>query len=131
LSIPGIGPVTASAIVSTIPDMSAFSTGREFEAFLGLAPRQHSSGGKKRLGRITKMGDCYLRKLLGVGATAVLFHAKGHGDALRRWARAMLERKMVKYAFKLTAGALANKLARIVFALLRSGGIYDDRPFSA
>jgi transposase len=128
MSIPGIGPVIASAIVSTIPDMSAFSSGREFAAFLGLTPRQHSSGGKERLGRITKMGDRYLRKLLVVGATAVLCHAKGHNDALRHWARAMLERKMVKYAFKLTAVALANKLARIVFALLRSGGVYDDRP---
>jgi transposase len=131
MSIPGIGPVIASAIISTIPDMSAFSSGREFAAFLGLTPRQHSSGGKERLGRITKMGDRYLRKLLVVGATSVLCHSKGHNDALRRWARAMLERKMVKYAFKLTAVALANKLARVVFALLRSGGVYDDRPVAA
>lgn len=131
MSIPGIGPVTASAIISTIPDMSAFASGREFAAFLGLTPRQHSSGGKEKLGRITKMGDRYLRKLLVVGATAALYHSKGHNDALRRWARAMLERKAVKYAFKLTAVALANKLARIVFALLRSGGVYDDRPVMA
>lgn len=131
MSIPGIGPVTASAIISTIPDMSAFSSGREFAAFLGLTPRQHSSGGKERLGRITKMGDRYLRKLLVVGATAALYHSKGHNDALRQWARAMLERKSVKYAFKLTAVALANKLARIVFAVLRSGGVYDDRPVAA
>jgi transposase len=131
MSIPGIGPVTASAIISTIPDMSAFASGREFAAFLGLTPRQHSSGGKEKLGRITKMGDRYLRKLLVVGATAALYHSKGRNDALRRWARAMLERKAVKYAFKLTAVALANKLARIVFALLRSGGVYDDRPVVA
>ena len=131
MSIPDIGPVTASAIISTIPDMSAFASGREFAAFLGLTPRQHSSGGKEKLGRITKMGDRYLRKLLVGGATAVLYHSKGHNDALRCWARAMLERKSVKYAFKLTAGALANKLARIVFAVLRSGGVYDDRPVAA
>lgn len=129
--IPGIGPVTASAIVSTVPDMRVFSNRREFAAFLGLTTRQRSSGGKERFGRTTKMGDRYLRKLLVVGATAVLRHAKGHSDALRRWARSMLEHKTVKYAFKLIAVALANKLARIVFALLRSGWVYDDRPAAA
>ena len=78
------------------------------------------------------MGDRYLRKLLVVGATAVLHHAAGHSDALRRWAKEMLKRKAAhKYAFKLTAVALANKLARIAYAILRSGGTYDDRPVAA
>jgi transposase len=131
ISIPGIGPVTASAIAATVPDMSAFASGREFSAFLGLTPRQHSSGGKERLGRITKMGDRYLRKLLVVGATAVLHHAMGHNDPLRRWAKRMLDRKGGQAGFKLTAVALANKLARIVFAILRSGEVYDDRPVAA
>lgn len=131
MTIPGIGPVTASAVISTVPDFGAFSSGREFAAFLGLTPRQHSSGGKERLGRITKMGDRYLRKLLVVGATAALYHARGHRDALRRWASAMLERKTLKHGFKLTAVALANKLARIVFALMTRGGVYDDRPVVA
>jgi len=131
MSIPGIGPVTASAIVATIPDMSAFASGREFSAFLGLTPRQHSSGGKERLGRITKMGDRYLRKLLVVGATTVLHHAIGHNDPLRRWARQVLERKGGRAGFRLVAVALANKLARIVFAVLRSGEVYDDRPVAA
>jgi transposase len=131
MTIPGVGPVTASAITATVQDMSAFASGREFAAFLGLTPRQSSTGGKERLGRITKMGDRYLRKLLIVGACATLCHRKGHNDALRRWASAMLERKTVKYKFKLTAVALANKVARIVFALMTRGGQYDDRPVAA
>ena len=131
MTIPGVGPLTASAVLSTVPDMSAFASGREFAAFLGLTPRQHSSGGKERLGRITKMGDRYLRKLLVVGACAVLRHREGHYDALRRWAKAMLDRKTEKYKFKLTAVALANKLARIVFAILTRGETYDDRPVEA
>ena len=131
MTIPGVGPVTASAITATIQDMSAFASGREFAAFLGLTPRQSSTGGKERLGRITKMGDRYLRKLLVVGACATLRHRQGHNDALRLWASALLERKTVKYKFKLTAVALANKVARIVFALMTRGGQYDDRPVAA
>jgi transposase len=80
-TIPGIGPITASAIVATVRDPSAFASGREFSAFIGLTPRQNSSGGKERLGSITKMGDRYLRKLLVVGACAALVHRKGHNDA--------------------------------------------------
>lgn len=131
MTIPGVGPVTASAITATIKDMSAFASGRQFAAFLGLTPRESSTGGKERLGRITKMGDRYLRKLLVVGACATLRHRKGHNDALRRWASGMLERKTVNYKFKLTAVALANKVARIVFVLMTRGGQYDDRPISA
>ena len=133
MTVPGVGPVIASAIVATVRDISSFASGREFAAFLGLTPRQHSSGGKQRSGGISKMGDRYLRKLLVVGATSALSHAAGHNDALRRWAKDLLERKAgsTKYAFKLTAVALANKLARIVFAILRSGKAYDDRPVAA
>jgi transposase len=131
MTIPGVGPVTASAVVATVQNVSAFSSGREFAAYLGLTPRQHSSGGKVKLGRISKMGDRYLRKLLVVGACAVLCHRKGHHDALRVWADRLLERKDVKYKFKLTAVALANKLARIVFALLTRGGVYAGQPVSA
>ena len=128
MTIPSVGPVTASAIMATIQDASAFASGREFAAFLGLTPRQNSTGGKTRLGRITKMGDRYLRKLLVVGACATLRHRKGHNDAMRLWASGMLERKTVKYKFNLTAVALANKVARIVFALMTRGGQYDGRP---
>ena len=131
MTIPGVGPVTASAIVATIQDAGAFASGREFAAFLGLRPRQNSSGGKERLGRITKMGDRYLRKLLVIGACATLRHRKGHNDGMRPWASGMLERKTVKYKFKLTAVALANKVARIVFVLMTRGGQYDDRPVAA
>ncbi|MBV8442358.1 MAG: IS110 family transposase [Hyphomicrobiales bacterium] len=131
MTIPGVGPVTASAITATIQDPSAFASGREFSAFLGLTPRQSSTGGKERLGRITKMGDRYLRKLLVVGACATLSHRKGHNDALRSWAIGLFERKTVKYKFKLTAVALANKIARIVYALLTKGGQYDGRPVAA
>jgi transposase len=129
MTIPGIGPVTATAIAATIRDIEAFASGREFAAFLGLTPRQISTGGKERSGGVSKMGDRYLRKLLVVGATTVLHHAAGHSDALRTWAKEMLKRKAAhKYAFKLTAVALANKLARIAYAILHSGGTYDDRP---
>ena len=133
MTIPGIGPVIATAILATVGDFSSFASGREFAAFLGLTPRQHSSGGKERSAGISKMGDRYLRKLLVVGATSALRHAAGHDDALRRWAKELLERKAgsTKYAFKLTAVALANKLARTVFAILRSGKVYDDRPVAA
>jgi len=114
MTIPGIGPVTASALAATVGEPSSFSGPREFAAFLGLVPRQHSSGGKARLGRITKMGNGYLRKLLVVGAHAVLVHQARHSDPLRAWARKLLETK----PFKLVAVATANKLARMAFALM-------------
>jgi transposase len=114
MTIPGIGPVTASALVATVGDPASFSGPREFAAFLGLVPRQSSSGGKTKLGPITKMGNQYLRKLLVVGAHAVLVHQAKHNDPLRNWARKLLETK----PFKLVAVATANKLARMAFALM-------------
>jgi transposase len=124
MTIPGIGPVIASAITATVQDPSAFSGPREFAAFLGLTPRQSSSGGKERLGRISKMGNGYLRKLLVVGAHAVLYHRARHDDPLRAWAKKLIAAK----PFKLVAVALANKLARLVFALMRSGESYRREP---
>jgi transposase len=124
MTVPGIGPITASAITASVPDVSGFEGPREFAAFLGLTPRQHSSGGKARLGRISKMGNRYLRKLLVVGAHAVLYHRKPHTDALRTWAKRLLEKK----PFKLVAVALANKMARIVFALMKSQTHYRELP---
>ena len=121
-TIPGIGPVTASAIVASITDPAMFRSGRELAAFLGLVPKQSSSGGKERLGRISKMGDRYLRKLLVVGATAVLRYAKQGGSSSKAWAEALLARK----PFKVAAVALANKSARIVWAILTRGGVYRD-----
>ena len=121
MTIPGIGPITASALVASVGDPASFSGPREFAAFLGLVPRQHSSGGKERLGRITKMGNGYLRKLLVVGAHAVLVHQAKHNDPLRAWARKLLETK----PFKLVAVACANKLARMAFALMSQNTRYN------
>ena len=126
MTIPGVGPVTASAITATIQDARRLRQRARVLAFLGLTLRQNSTGDKTRLGRITKMGDRYLRKFLVVGACATLRHRRGHNDALRLSASGMLERKTVKYKFNLTAVALANKVARIVFVLMTRGGQYDD-----
>lgn len=120
MSIPGIGPVTASAIAGSIGDPSTFTGPRQFAAFLGLVPRQNSSGGKARLGRISKMGNAYIRKLLVVGAHSILYHCKRHSDPLRSWAAKLLETK----PFKLVAVAMANKLARTAFAVMQAGSTY-------
>jgi transposase len=124
MSIPGFGPITASAMAATIQDTSSFAGPREFAAFLGLTPKQNSSGGKPKLGRISKMGNRNLRKLLVVGAHAVLFHRKPHTDPLRMWAKKLIEKK----PFKLVAVALANKMARIAFAILRGKTVYREIP---
>jgi transposase len=122
MSVPGIGPVTASALVASVGDPSSFSGPRQFAAFLGLVPRQNSSGGKVRLGRVSKMGNAYLRKLLVVGAHAVLFHRARHADPLRLWA----DKLMTTKPFKLVAVALANKLARIAYAVMTTGTSYRN-----
>jgi transposase len=121
-AIPGIGPLTATAIAASVTDPAMFKSGREFAAFLGLVPRQSSSGGKERLGRISKMGDRYLRSLLVVGATAVLRHAKAKGSPSRIWAQGLLSKK----PFKLVAVALANKTARIAWAVMARGEKYRE-----
>jgi transposase len=123
MSIPGFGPITASAMAASVQDTSSFA-GPRVAAFLGLTPKQNSSGGKPKLGRISKMGNRNLRKLLVVGAHAVLFHRKPHTDPLRMWAKRLLEKK----PFKLVAVALANKMARIAFAILRGKTVYREIP---
>lgn len=118
-TIPGIGPITASAIAAAVPDASLFRSGRQFAAWLGLTPRPHSSGGRERLGGISKQGDGYLRKLLVVGATAVMRMARK--DATRQpWVAQLLGRKPVKIA---TVG-LANKTARIAWAVMARKEVY-------
>ena len=92
-TIPGVGPVTASAIVATAGDASQFKNGREFAAWLGLTPLNQSSGGKEKLGRITKMGNRYVRRLLVTGMTSRLRQVKTHPDRVDPWSRAVLERK--------------------------------------
>lgn len=119
-TIPGVGPLIATAIAASIAEPSMFKSGREFAAFLGLVPRQASSGGKAKLGRISKMGDRYLRTLLVVGAAAVLRHARTGDSRTRIWVRSLLEKK----PFKLVAVALANKNARIAWAIMARGGTY-------
>lgn len=119
-TIPGIGPLTATALAATIADPSQFRSARQFAAWLGLVPRQNSSGGKDRLGRITKMGDSYLRKLLVVGATAVLQHAIRAQTQTGEWVRRLLERK----PSRLVSVALANKTARIVWAVMSKKEAY-------
>ncbi|MDP2374684.1 IS110 family transposase [Reyranella sp.] len=112
-TIPGVGAVTAAAILAFVPDPAGFKSGRHFAAWLGLTPRSHSSGGKERLGRISKMGNRMLRSLLFVGATAVLRHARNNPKA-PQWITALLARR----PYKVAAVALANKMARIIRALL-------------
>ncbi|BAI74863.1 transposase (plasmid) [Azospirillum sp. B510] len=118
-TIPGIGPITASAIAAAVPDGSLFRSGRQFVAWLGLTPKAHSSGGKECQVGISKQGDGDLRRLLVVGATAVMRLAR-RDNAARCWAAKLLERKPAKLA----AVALANKTARIAWAVLTRGGTY-------
>jgi transposase len=119
-TIPGVGIITATALAASVPDPSVFKTGRQFAAFLGLVPRQNSSGGKDRLGRISKMGDGYLRRLLVVGATSVVRRANTNTSATGTWVRCLLERKPVRVA----TVAVANKTARIAWAILARGETY-------
>lgn len=123
-TIPGVGPITASALAATITDPTLFRSGRELAAWIGLVPRQNSSGGKEKLGRISKKGDAYLRRLLVVGAHAVLRYARKGKPSSTKWAVAMLERK----PFKLAAVALANKMARIVWALMIKQEAFRRQP---
>ena len=118
-TIPGIGPITASAIAAAVPDATLFKSGRQFAAWLGLTPRTHSSGGKERLVGITKQGDGYIRRLLVIGATAVIRLAR-QDNASKAWAAKLLERKSAR----LVSVALANKTARIAWALLARNQFY-------
>jgi transposase len=122
LQVPGVGPVTATALVAAVGDARAFKNGRQFAAWLGLVPRQHSSGGTRRLGRITKRGDVYLRTLLIHGARAVMRQLARRTDATSRWALALKMRR----GFNKAVVALAAKQARVLWALLATG-----RPYAA
>lgn len=118
-TIPGIGVIGATAIAATVSEPGAFKSGREFAAWIGLVPRQHSTGGKQMLGSISKQGDRYLRRLLIVGATAVIRHARAHPDK-HPW----IIKLLAKMPAKKVAVALANKTARIAWAILAKGGTY-------
>ena len=118
-TIPGIGIITASALAASVTDPHQFTSGRQFAAWLGLTPRANSSGGKERLGRISKMGDQYLRRLLVNGTTSRLRWVRHHPEA-HPWAAGLLQRKPAK----LVAVAMANKVARVVWAVMTRGEIY-------
>ena len=118
-TIPGVGPITASAIAATVPAAGQFGSGRQFAAWLGLTPKPRSSGGKERLGRVSREGNVYLRRLLVTGMTAVLRHTRA--DTTRNpWAAKLLERKPAR----LVTVALANKTARVAWAVLARGQTY-------
>ena len=118
-TIPGIGFLGASAIVATVPDPKVFRSGRDFAAWIGLVPRQDSTGGKQKLGPISKQGDRYLRRILIVGAIAVLRRAQENRGKYP-WLTQLLARR----PFKVVAVALANKMARTAWALMAHGGTY-------
>jgi transposase len=127
-TVPGIGTLTAAVLTATVSDPRTFSGGREFAAWLGLVPRQHSTGGKPSLGKISKMGNHDVRRLLFVGATAALARMKNatgktvlKSSPLADWARSLLAKK----PFRLVAAALANKMARIAWAIMAGDDCYN------
>ena len=122
----GVGPVTASAVVATVGDFKQFSNGAQFGAWLGLVPRQHSSGGKSNLGGITKRGDTYVRSLLIQGAKSAVMSAHMRSDPISKWAAALRDRS----GWQKAVVALANKNARILWAVMTRGEAFDARHIS-
>ncbi len=118
-TIPGVGIITASALAATVTDPHQFTSGRQFAAWLGLTPRANSSGGKERQGRISKMGDRYLRRLLVSGMTSQLQSVRRHPDR-HPWTAELLHRKPAK----LVAVAMANKAARVAWVVMTRGDVY-------
>jgi transposase len=121
-AIPGVGPVLATALVASVADPKAFRSARDFSAWIGLVPKQNSSGGKQKLGNISKQGDRYLRSLFTAGALAVIRYAKIHGTKHRPWLAALAARRPTKVA----AIALANKIARVAWAMMARGERYKE-----
>src|SRR5437868_7692905 len=121
-AIPGVGPALATALVASVANPRAFRSGRDFSAWIGLVPKQNSSGGKDRLGHISKRGDRYLRSLFTAGALAVIRYAKIHGTKHRPWLTALLTRRPTKVA----AIELANKIDRMAWAAMAKGERYKE-----
>jgi len=120
--IPGVGPLIATALVASVPDPHAFRSGRDLAAWIGLVPKQNSTGGKDRLGHISKAGNRYLRMLLVVGALSVIRRAKQMGHTRRPWLARLLQRRPTKIA----AIALANRIARTAWAMMAHGTFYQE-----
>lgn len=119
-TIPGVGPIIAATVRVAVQNPAAFRTGRDLAAWIGITPKAHSSGGRERLGRISKRGNKQLRTLLIVGATSILKQAR-RGSKLPGWVLSVMARR----PYKVAAVALANKMARTIWALLVKGGIYQ------
>lgn len=126
-TIPGVGVLISAALAAYVPDPATFRSGRDFAAWLGLVPRQNSSGGKERLGRITKQGNPYLRKLLVLGATSSLRWLSKRTDAVAEWTRKLLQRRPARLA----TVAVANKLARIAWAIMTTGELFRSQGSTA
>ena len=124
--VPGVGKIAASVIAASLPDPSIFKSGRDFAAWLGLTPKQNSSGGKEKLGAITKKGNAYILRLLVLGSTSLLRVAGKRKGTLRDWIVALRARK----GARVVTVALANKLARIIWAILASGESFRRETFA-
>jgi transposase len=122
MTIPGIGPMTATALIAAVGHVGVCKNGRQFAAWLGLVPRQHSTGGQTRLVGISKRGDRYVRKLLIHGARATLRWVERRTDSRSQWIRGWLKRR----GWNRTAVAVAHRTARIAWALLSRGGVYGE-----
>src|SRR5262249_5527014 len=126
-TIPGVGPLIASAATATLGDAKRFAKARHLAAWIGLTPKANCSGGKQKLGGISKQGDPYLRRLLVQGASAVVKATQRRGSKAPAWLKTLLARRPAKVAIV----ALANKMARMIWAILVKGGVYEPAPAGA